>query len=177
MKLRLLSLALAAFLFVSCSNGVYNEDEIRTNALGYLQAVGDYHFDEAIPYCTLVTREKTLATFKFLLDHSDTAYVNSNRPSVFTIHKIRQIDDTTARVYYHKSTPIKEMDDSLRVVYEEGHWLADFRLKSIPYVNEMQKGRKSVSELPRDYTVAHPADSMKREMLTAPLTSHEGKRQ
>lgn len=174
MKFKSLSLTVFSLLFVACqSNSNYNEEEIRANALGYLQAVGDYHFDDAIPYCTLVTRENTLTTFKYLLDHSDTAYINSNRPSVFTIHKICRLDDSTARVYYHKSTPIKEMDDSLMVVYENGQWLADFRLKSIPYVSEMKKGRRSVSELPRGYTVAHPADSLKREMLTAPLTKKE----
>lgn len=161
---RLLLIAAGLLLLVACRHNPYDEEEIRTNALGYLQAVGDYHFDEATPYCTRHTQEKTLPTFNYLLEHSDTHYVNSNRPSVFTIRRVRQLDDTTASVHYHKSTPIQETDDSLVLVYEEGRWLADVHLGPIPYINAGKLERKPVSELPRGL-VRHDASSLPRGAL------------
>lgn len=157
-------ITLAALALVSCRQNTYSEEEIRANALGYLQAVGDYHFDEATPYCTRQTRENTLPTFNYLLEHADTAFVNANRPSVFSIHKVNKINDTTARVHYHKSTPIKEMDDSLTVLYEEGHWLADVRIKPLPFGNGKKLERRPLSEIPRGLT-PHPASTLKPEML------------
>ncbi len=149
--------ALSLFALVACKGNLYNEEEIRTNALGYLQAAGDYHFDEAVPFCTRHTRENTLETFRYLLAHSDTAYINSNRPSVFTIHKICQLDDSTASVHYHKSTPIREVDDSLTLRYEDGHWLADVRLAAMPVLNREKPQRQA---FPRDVKRV-PPDSAK----------------
>lgn len=128
------SLVLMTFFISSCANK-YNEEEIRANAQGYLQAVGDYQFDEAIPYASQHTREYTIPTFKMLLEHSNMEYINSNRPSVFTYYNVRRINDTAACIYYHKHTPIKEVDDSLTLIYEDGHWLADVHLGPIPYVS------------------------------------------
>lgn len=155
-------------LLLSACSSSYNEKEIRANALGYLQATGDYKLDEAIPYCTRITRERTIPTLQFLLDHTDTNYINSNRPSVFTLYSVRQLDDSTASVQYHKSTPIKEVDDSLVLRLEDGHWLADVRLGNIPYVNNIKAGRRPVSEIPRNL-VPHPADSLTPEMLRPKL--------
>lgn len=175
MKMRLFALLVFSLALTSCHRNLFDEDEIRTNALGYMQAVGDYNFDDAIPYCTRHTRENTLVFFKYLLQHSDTSFVNSNRPSVFTIHRITQLDDTTASVYYHKSTPIKEFDDTLLVVYEDGQWLADVHLANVPYMSELKKGRKSVDEFPRHFTIYHPADSLTPEILhpSTPNTSKQ----
>lgn len=117
-----------------------DEKEIRANAKGYLQAVGDYQFDDALPYASRHTREKSIPVFKELLEYSDTAYVNSNRPSEFTFHEVRRINDTSAVIYYHKHTPIKDVDDSLTLIYEDGHWLADVHLGVVPFLkSNMEK--------------------------------------
>ena len=151
-KISFLSIILLALAAASCSNK-YNETEIRANAHGYLQAVGDYHFDDAIPFCSRHTREQSIPVFKRLMEHADTNYINSNRPSVFTYYDVRRIDDTSARIYYHKHTPIKEVDDSLTLIYEDGHWLADVHLGPIPFINtgnNRKEGRDtSLSSLPR----------------------------
>ena len=124
---------LATALLGACTSR--EEKEMRTNALGYLQAMGDYHIDEAKPYCTRHTREITIPTLNFLMSQADTAFINSNRPSVFTIKKIVRLSDTTASIHYHKQTPIKSINDSLLLRYEEGRWLADVRLAPLPYMN------------------------------------------
>ena len=153
-------------LFLNACNSNYNEQEIRSNAQGYLQAVGNYNFDEAIPYASKQTREKTIPIFKHLQEHADTAYVNSNRPAEFTFHNVRRLSDTTARIYYHKHTPIAEIDDSLTLLYEDGHWLADVHLGFIPYVtNKPTHG--NVSDIPIDLTMkAYPVDSLKRRKIS-----------
>ncbi len=129
---------LATTILGACT--CHEEKEMRTNALGYLQAMGDYHIDEAKPYCTRYTRENTIPTLNFLLSQADSAYINSNRPSVFTIKKIVRLSDSTASIHYHKQTPIKSINDSLLLRYEDGHWLADVRLTPLPYMNN-QKDR------------------------------------
>lgn len=154
----------ATSLLASCS---CEEKEMRTNALGYLQAVGDYHMDDALPYCTRQTQEKTIPVLKQLLEIADTAYVNSNRPSVFTIQKIRRIDDTSARVYYHKHTPIKDINDSLLLLFENGRWLAEVRLGPIPFLNSNRDTNNATPpklEIPKDPNALRmiPADSLPR---------------
>lgn len=168
-KASLLSIILLALITGSCANK-YNETVIRANAHGYLQAVGDYHFDEAIPYCSRHTREQTIPTFKRLMEHADTNYINSNRPSVFTYYNVRRVNDTSACVYYHKHTPIKEVDDSLTLIFEDGHWLADVRLAPIPFfgngekTNERDTSLASLPKITKD-TKRVIANNIKREQL------------
>lgn len=119
----ILMLAAALAAATSCTNPT---KEIEAAAQGYLDAMGNYRIDDAAPYASRETREKTIPTFNFIMAHTDTAYVNSNRPATITIGSTRMLSDTTARVYYHKSTPIKEVDDSVNVILEEGQWLVDF---------------------------------------------------
>lgn len=149
--LRIVAAVLMTLTVAACSNrNHYDEEQIRANAQGYLQAVGDYHFDDAIPYASRHTREYTIPVFNRLMQNADTDYVNSNRPSVFTYYKVRRVDDTSACIYYHKHTPIKDIDDSLRLIYEDGQWLADVHLGVIPYFNMSGHGEDTMSRpLPR----------------------------
>ena len=123
---------MALTLLTACADS--ETKAIEAAAQGYLDAVGNYHFDEAIPYSSRKTREKTLPAFNLILAHSDTVYVNSNRPATITINKTRKLSDTTAWVYYHKSTPIKEVDDSVSVILEDGQWLVDVHIDYLPFM-------------------------------------------
>ncbi len=165
MKKRIFLAAAAIALLVGACIMDPDEKEIRANAKGYLQAVGDYHFDDALPYASRHTREKSIPVFKKLLECSDTAYVNSNRPSEFTFHEVRRISDTTAVIYYHKHTPIKDVDDSLTLLYEDGHWLADVHLGAIPFLNTNKENAQPVPFPKIKGLVKHPVSDLKRSDL------------
>ena len=92
---------------------------------------------------------------------SDTNYINSNRPAVITIHKTRMLSDTSARVYYHKSTPIKEIDDSATVLLEDGKWLVDVRLAPIPFLDATADSLRPI-RIPERLTRVDMPDSLRR---------------
>lgn len=129
-KLRITILAISATMMCACGNN--ETKEIEQVAQNYLEAMGNYRIEEAVPFASSYTRENTLPALSSLVAIADTAYINSNRPAVITIHGNKKLSDSTARVYYHKSTPIKEMDDSINVLRENGHWLVDVRINPIP---------------------------------------------
>lgn len=134
MRYRLAILS-SLLLFIGCSNPQQHTEAIEKAAQGYLDAMGNYLIDDAAPYATRQTREKTIPTLNEIMAKADTSYINSNRPATITIKGSRMLSDTSARVYYHKSTPIKEDDDSVRVVLEDGQWLVDVRLAPLPLIN------------------------------------------
>ena len=128
--------ALALAVFAACSSAprldAAEEAEVRAAAQGYLDAMGNYRISDAAPFATQQTRDVTIPAMNYVLAHSDTAYVNSNRPAEITILSVRRVDDTTSRAFYHKHTPIKDVDDSVTLHLEEGHWLVDVRLGFLP---------------------------------------------
>lgn len=121
MKIRTITLFLIAFVTVSCSHAPKND--IERAAQGYLEAAGDYRLDDAMPYASHFTRETVLPFYKKIMTKADSNFINSNRPTKITIQSSRMLTDTTACVYYHKHTPIKDVDDSVLVIHEEGQWL------------------------------------------------------
>ena len=130
--MRQLTLALlAAALLASCGDGG-TKREIRTAAYGYLDAMGNYRTEEAVPYASRHTREESIPVLALLISRCDTAYIHSNTPAEITVKRVRMLSDTSAYAYYHKHTPITEQEDSLLMVLEEGRWLAEVRLGPIP---------------------------------------------
>lgn len=125
--------SLCLLLTVACSS---RQDQIEKAAKGYLQAMGDYQMDDAIPFATNYTRENTIPTLKSMLAQADTVYVNQNRPAEITIKKTEMLSDTSATVYYHKHTPIKEADGTVTVLLEDGQWLVDVKLGPIHDLND-----------------------------------------
>lgn len=144
-----------SFVSAACTNSPTKE--IEAAAQGYLDAMGNYRIDEAAPYATQQTREKTIPAFNFIMEHSDSAYINSNKPATITIHNTRMLSDTSARVYYHKSTPIKEVDDSVDLLLEEGQWLVDVQV-NLPSMSTTPK---------RKTTPAVDPSTIRRVPLTA----------
>lgn len=162
-KSRLL-LPITALLALAAACTSSPTSEIESAAQGYLDAMGNYRIDDAMPYASRETREKTIPTFNFIMAHTDTAYVNSNRPATITIHNTRMLSDTSATVYYHKSTPIKETDDSVTVILEDGKWLVNVIINLPPMMrpNNNHIDRKAV-----DPSTIHkiPANSVNKEKI------------
>lgn len=131
-KLLYIAAAVCMVAAASCSR---HNSEMEQAAKGYLQAMGDYKLDEAIPYATRQTRENTIPTLKKVMARADTNYIKQNTPSVITIKGARMLSDTSAYVYYHKHTPIKDVDDSVTVLLEEGKWLVDVKMRPVPFLN------------------------------------------
>lgn len=133
--LRTLAALLVAVAATACSGSAERDAAIRQAAQGYLDAVGNYRFADAAPYASQLTREQTLPTFGRIMQRADTAYTNANQPATITLGGISMVDRHTARIAYHKHTPITEQDDSLTVVREEGRWLAEVELGFVPYLD------------------------------------------
>lgn len=154
-------IVLIGIVAVSCSS---DYKEIEAVAQNYLQAMGDYRIEDAVPYASSYTRENTIPVLKHIMDHADTTYINSNKPSVITITKTDMLSDTTARVFYHKHTPIKDVDDDVLVVLENGQWLVDVRVKSLPFNSSQRKMEHIPTINPSDLHKISP-DSLDRNKL------------
>lgn len=114
------SIAVLLLVLAACSS---DKKEIEINAMGYLQATGNYLIDEAMPYATQETRETTLTFLRDkLIPYTPQAYIKSNTPATIVINDIT-IQDDTARVQYTKTTPIKTLENEIMLVQENGQWL------------------------------------------------------
>lgn len=164
MKKSILALATAAMLATSCQDAA--RQQIEAAAQGYLDAMGNYLIEDAAPYATRQTRERTIPTLCTMMAHADTAYINSNRPAEISIRSSRMLNDTSAVVYYHKSTPIKEVDDSVKVLLEEGKWLVDVQLAPLPIPNlSMDSTRRRHIRIPNGPIRRIPKDSIPADLL------------
>ncbi|MCR4659858.1 MAG: hypothetical protein K5650_06135 [Bacteroidales bacterium] len=111
---------LAVTLLTSCNS---DKRQIRAAAQGYLEATANYRADDAMPYASQTTRERTLPFLRDkLIPITDSAYMASNTPATIKINKIA-INGDTATVDYTKDTPIKILEGQILVVNEEGQWL------------------------------------------------------
>lgn len=105
--------------------------EIGHVAQGYLEAMGNYKFDDAINFASKETREITIPAVILFVDNSlDSAYINNNTPAKIHIKDILVSGDSTAKVVYKKTTPRRSYTDTLNMVYsvDEG-WRANVLLK------------------------------------------------
>jgi len=129
----LIAALLGGLALLSACNG--DMKEIEANALGYLNATGNYLIDEAMPYATKETRETTLTFLRDnLIPMTPQDYIRSNPPATITINNINILNDT-AYVTYTKNTPIQTLENEIRLVKEEGQWLVNVPLvlpNSIP---------------------------------------------
>ena len=113
-------------LFASCS---VNNDEIERVALGYLDAMGNYRFDDAKPFATDETIETTLRFCnEVVMAQADTnavlaANIKANMPATIVIDSIVRQNDTAALAYFTKNTPTTRNQHGKKlVVLRHGHW-------------------------------------------------------
>lgn len=125
-------IVLACFSLAACQTSV--KKNIEEIAYGYCKAMGEYQFDDAIPYASKQTQETTIPFFKNMLALSDTTQLFANRPATITIKKVKTTSDTTAIALYHKHTPIKDIDDTVRLILEEGQWLVHAPILNPPFM-------------------------------------------
>lgn len=144
MKRLILATTLLTLLLAACGNSA--ERQVKRNAREYIEALARYDMDAAEPYASKQTREKALPLLRMITQMADTAYMNANQPAKIDITDLR-IDDSTAKVYYHKHTPVSDFDDSVKLVLEDGQWLVDVRLTPPPFVN-MDSNIHHVKRLP-----------------------------
>lgn len=128
-------LAFIAALTIGLSSCTHDTKAIEEAAYGYCKAMGEYQFDDAIPFASQLTRQTTINTFKKLLAISDTALLYTNRPATITIQKVETTSDTTAIALYHKHTPIKEIDDTVHLIVEDGKWVVHSPILNSPFVS------------------------------------------
>ena len=134
MKSRVVILV-AACLLAGCS-GNSQKKEIERVAYAYLDAMGNYRIEEAVPFSSTEARNTTIAVFLRLMKFADTAKLMENTPAEITITGVRILTDTTARAYFHKHTPIVEQTDSIPLVLEDGQWLVDVCIKMPSFMTD-----------------------------------------
>lgn len=119
----LLALLAACLVLAGCHS---EEARMRQAAQGYLDAMGNYRIADAAPYATQATRQITLPAMLHFMQRADfdSTYMRSNTPATITLGALQRHTDSTATILYHKSTPLSETDDSLRLHLEGGQWLA-----------------------------------------------------
>ena len=116
-----LALLATALLLTACAS---DEEKIEKAAYKYSYAMANYDVDGAEKYATPETVETTLNTARGLLTIVDTNYIKSDTPASIEITNIQTVDDTSAVVTYHKTTPIKDFSATLDVRKRHGRWLA-----------------------------------------------------
>lgn len=121
---KILFLVISVMVLASCGNNP--QKEIEKNAYGYLDAMGNYRLDDARPYASTPTCERTLEVLqKYILPKTDTNYIVSNTPATIDILGVELLSDTTAVVSYSKTTPLQVQSGKLDMVKEDGRWCAE----------------------------------------------------
>ena len=122
---RILYISISVLLLaVSCGNNA--QKDIEKTAYGYLYAMGNYRIDDARPYASTPTCERTLDVLQnYILPRTDTNYIISNTPATIDILGVELLSDTTAVVSYSKTTPLQVQSGKLDMVKENGRWCAE----------------------------------------------------
>lgn len=99
--------------------------------------MGNYRFDDAYDYATQETQTNTLDVIQQrIMPTTDMDYIHRNTPAEITITGVNIIDDTTALVSFHKSTPIQEQDGTLDMLKRGNRWLAHVLISLPPLIND-----------------------------------------
>ena len=108
-------------LLLSCSN---DKEGVEKAALGYLNAMGNYKPSEARPFATVETVNTTISFYEMMVKYTDSSVYSNNIPAIITITST-SIEDSSAQVCFHKSTPTVEQDGTIDLIKTNGHWLVD----------------------------------------------------
>ncbi len=86
--------------------------------------MANYQVDKAAEYATEETKNTTLVMAKYLAKAVGEEYIKSDTPAKVEIVKYSQLDDTTAVIEFHKTTPIKNSNFPLLMRKRNGQWMA-----------------------------------------------------
>ena len=119
-------------LLTSCHN---DTKQIQTAAMGYLNAMGNYRPTDARPYSTQETCDITLTYFEEVMKHTTPSVYANNMPATITLGEI-EIEDTTAVINFHKSTPSVQQDGQIHLLKRNKQWLVH-EVIQIPSIAQM----------------------------------------
>ena len=123
MKKIIFSLSLLALVILLASCNI-DEKKAREVGYDYAFAMANYQVDEAAKYATEETRQSTLILAKNYTAAVGEEYVKSDTPAKLETVDFTRIDDTTAIMNFHKTTPIKDTRFSLLLRKRNGQWMA-----------------------------------------------------
>lgn len=124
MKLQIpftLLLSVLLILTTGCDN---NKKKACDVGYKYAYAMANYQVQEAAQYATEETKKTTLIMAKHLTKAVGEEYIKSDTPAKVEIVKYSQLDDTTAVIEFHKTTPIKNSNFPLLMRKRNGQWMA-----------------------------------------------------
>lgn len=139
----LLILCALIVLLILCTSDTRDEKRAKKVGYNYAFAMANYQVDEASRYATEETRNTTLVMAKNLTKAVGEEYVKSDTPAKVETVDFTRIDDSTAVMNFHKTTPIKDTRFSLILRKRNGQWMAH---DTIP-VNQEQETEEIDDEL------------------------------
>ena len=116
----ILLLTASVILLAGCDR---SERSARKVGYKYANAMANYQVEEAAQYATEETRNTTLVMAGHILQQLDENYIKSDTPAKVKIVKFSHIDDTTAVMEFHKTTPIKDLNFPLLLRKRNGQWM------------------------------------------------------
>lgn len=144
-------LAVFCISTVSCNNSNSKKD-IKNAAYQYLDAMANYKIDAAVPFCTEETQNSVLVIARNLVSIVEPGYIESDTPAKIKIKKIELTSDTTATVYYNKTTPIKNQNEKVNMLCRDGKWYVHIPMR-IPSAEEIPHGEKQIIDGIEVYTM------------------------
>ncbi len=99
------------------------EQALRIDAQGYLDAMANYRFDDAIPYASQETCESTIPLFHAILASTDSSFLKDYTPATIQIDSVH-LYDSTATVFFTKSMPLGTRRQELDMICRAGTWQA-----------------------------------------------------
>lgn len=136
-KIHLIAIAVVALTAATCGG---EKNLVKESAFGYLDAMGNYRISDARPYSTPETQKGTLDYIeKKIMPFVNPKEIEQNTPASIIIKKVRLINDTVAKAYYRKNTPIKTQNDSITLVKRNGEWKVSLIIQRSRTLDMMQK--------------------------------------
>ena len=137
----LYTIVISLLCVVSCST---EEKQVRQAAMGYLDAMANYRFDDAYAYASKITRDTTLPFItNKLMPMVDSSFLAKNTPATVVIDDVAFLNDT-AWVSYKKTTPIKTLNNTIYLIKEQDRWVVDVVLQLPKKISIGGNGQQSV---------------------------------
>ncbi len=136
---------IGSILLLSASNCNTERSMITRTAFDYLDAMGNYRIAEAEAYSTEQTQKETLKYIEeYIMPDMDSSYLEKNTPAKIEIKGIRMVNDSVARVAFHKTTPITTQDDTLTLHKENGQWKAHVLMRAPSFMPPNTESEKAL---------------------------------
>lgn len=118
-------------IVILCAGCNLNEKKAREVGYNYAFAMANYQVDEAAKYATPETQNSTLILAKNFTKRVGEEYVKRDTPAKVEPVYFTFLDDTSAIMNFHKTTPIKDIHFSLLLRKRDGQWLAHDTIPTI----------------------------------------------